>query len=362
MNHNKPGLLSQLQSFFNWEVTCECCGSRYNGNTPPEAEVKHSENKSANLPNKVEEFKDVLKDLTVEKVGDKLFEQIISPSAQKTNVKSGIRKKKNVKSDKDGRPKWNQQHDAQLRLYMDQYGADIDMVKEFFPSFEKSELRKRINKIWLNKEDELKRKMEPLIKNGLRLEEITKTLRITENSDVRNVYQKLVNFYQNDNKNIKHQFVEGILDVNREPDYNYDMNDSMLYKYDYQPNMSFDQSVSHFMTDMRGGLESNDDLQLEVQNFAENTANNPFVFNNDLFKNNIENKDFSSNLDMFQMGDNEISLAFFDQSNKPSSQKMIEDDKKFSDLHGYLAINGKEEDYDKDCDKISLDILPNISI
>jgi len=147
---------------------------------------------------------------------------------------------------------------------MDQYGADIDMVKEFFPSFEKSELRKRINKIWLNKEDELKRKMEPLIKNGLRLEEITKTLRITENSDVRNVYQKLVNFYQNDNKNIKHQFVEGILDVNREPDYNYDMNDSMLYKYDYQPNMSFDQSVSHFMTDMRGGLESNDDLQLEV--------------------------------------------------------------------------------------------------
>lgn len=62
------------------------------------------------------------------------------------------------------------------------------------------------------------------------------------------------------------------------------------------------------------------------------------------------------------MGDNEISLAFFDQSNKPSSQKMIEDDKKFSDLHGYLAINGKEEDYDKDCHKISLDILPNISI
>jgi len=56
---------------------------------------------------------------------------------------------------------------------------------------------------------------------------------------------------------------------------------------------------------------------------------------------------------MFQMGDNEISQAFFDQSNKPSSQKMIEDNRKFSDLHGYLAINGKEDNYDKDCDKIS---------
>lgn len=56
---------------------------------------------------------------------------------------------------------------------------------------------------------------------------------------------------------------------------------------------------------------------------------------------------------MFQIGDNEISQAFFDQSNKPSSQIMIEDNRKFSDLHGYLAINGKEENYDKDCDKIS---------
>lgn len=36
MTENKPGILQSLFKFFNWEVTCECCGSRFDGANLPE--------------------------------------------------------------------------------------------------------------------------------------------------------------------------------------------------------------------------------------------------------------------------------------------------------------------------------------
>jgi len=148
MKSEKPGILQQLFSFFNWEVTCECCGSRYDGTlnnhgtTAPE-EVKMVAPKKEQ--NSRESYKNLLQDLTIEQSADKLFEQMISPSAQKPAINTPIRKHKNVVKGSSSR--WNKDREAMLRLYLNQYGNDLDLVTGFFTGFSREFLQKKIEKI-----------------------------------------------------------------------------------------------------------------------------------------------------------------------------------------------------------------------
>jgi hypothetical protein len=102
------------------------------------------------LPPKIEinpspSEKNLLQDLSIEQGADKLFEQMISPSAQKPAINTPIRKHKNVVKGSSSR--WNKDKETHLKLYLNQYGNDLDLVQGFFPGFSREFLQKKLEKI-----------------------------------------------------------------------------------------------------------------------------------------------------------------------------------------------------------------------
>ena len=211
MATKNPNMLQKLFGFFNIEVTCDCCGTRYegDGSQDPTKEIvqfarlnQHNQqivikdDNTQSIPAPTPEQAKAL-----EKLGEQLFDQMASSKQaivvenKMTQVKSVIKKKRNAQEiplGADGKPRWTQEKEAQLRQYVNQYGADVDMAKEFFPLFEKSDLTKRIKKIMQNKDDSIKAKIRNLIKKGTELPDIIKILNEVPTLKVKKFYDKIL--------------------------------------------------------------------------------------------------------------------------------------------------------------------------
>jgi hypothetical protein len=102
------------------------------------------------------------------------------------------RKAQEIPLNHDGKPRWTQEKEAQLRQYINQYGPDAEMAKELFPLFEKADLAKRIKKIVQNKDDSIKAKIRNLIKKGSQLQDIIKLLSEVPTLKVKKFYDKII--------------------------------------------------------------------------------------------------------------------------------------------------------------------------
>ena len=213
MADTNPNMLSKLLGFFNIEVTCDCCGTRYDNNEDQDptkeiiqlARINQLNNQNAlKLPDigpvsvpKPDQVQ------ALNRISDELFDRMDSSESDFTKSErsscSGpnyaIRKRRVAQGDipltTEGKPRWTQMKEAQLRQYVSQYGPDVKMAKEFFPLFAKEDLAKRIKKIQQNKDDSIKAKIRNLIKRGVTLSEVIKSLSEIPPLKVKKFYDKI---------------------------------------------------------------------------------------------------------------------------------------------------------------------------
>lgn len=206
MSKEKPNMLTQFLKFFQWEVTCECCGSRYEEGGPKDQTKEIIAMARLNQQNAIlkeqETKSQQQKSKAIEKMGDNLFEQMVAPKVeivkieQAIPVKSSITKRKSkfgdIQINAEGKPKWTHEKEAHLRQFINTYGPNPQMAKEYFPSFDIKELSRRIKKIVQNKDDSIKAKIRNLIKKQIPLEEIVKTLSDIPSDKVIKFHDKIV--------------------------------------------------------------------------------------------------------------------------------------------------------------------------
>lgn len=282
MTSEKPGILQQLFSFFNWEVTCECCGSRYNGNlnnqnTNAPEEVKMVAPKKEQNPR--ESHNNLLQDLTIEKGADKLFEQMISPSAQKPAINTPIRKHKNVVKGSSSR--WNKDKETHLQLYLNQYGNDLDLVQGFFPGFSREFLQKKLEKINNNliqkftpaDESKLKQILET---TGYNLDAISRQFPNRSESEIKELCQKFGNKNSRDSQNFSasnlpenyEEYTNEIygrqIDIEHDH-FNIDSNHTFPHGYIYDLHASKDPSETESYQDFNFGANDDDAFNFDYE-------------------------------------------------------------------------------------------------
>lgn len=353
---SKPNMLSSFFKFFNWEVSCECCGSRFDGDGTGKDQTKEIVamarfNQQNSLKQDKEEKVSQEQVHKIEKLSENLFDQMETPNIEilkiETNsltVKSSISKRKSKQGDiptgQDGKPKWTQEKDAQLRQYINQYGPNAEIAKEFFPSFEIKELMKRIKKIMQNKDDSIKAKIRNLIKKGTKLNDIMKILNEVPATKVKKFHDKIVFNTQKKREALDPKLLERVLgNCNSE---NTKSTTASFVDKDvaYDEIALDDEEVfdGYFYEDE---MKTNtyDEFDFATENML-NGVDDPFVFGNyPEFK-----KEISSQGELFDLGNSEMGNCFNDAQSLNS--------RKMSDLAGGMFEENPNGYIDGDFDRM----------
>lgn len=148
VNPNNNNLLNRLFNVFNWQIKCECCGSRKEGD--PEMSLKPASS-GANVARSTatSELDRGSEATPLVNIDKNYMENLLQGLKETYNENpatpdpSAIQKKKNTKSTN---PRWNSVLEQILMQAVNLYGSDIDLLHAFFPGFKREFIERKVKK------------------------------------------------------------------------------------------------------------------------------------------------------------------------------------------------------------------------
>ena len=143
----QPNMLQRLFNVFNWEVACECCGTRMDEQNFQEEQPNNGgqpQIQNHGRSTATSERQKHLK-LGVHKLDEGYLKKLLEEfSALQRKNTAPIKKKKDKQS---ATPKWNNQLEEMLKQAVGMYGTNLDLIHAFFPGFGKQFLERKLKKI-----------------------------------------------------------------------------------------------------------------------------------------------------------------------------------------------------------------------